>query len=376
MLIQNRPDTLEVFGGDSVQTLKTAEYLRKLGVHVDISFELTPKLEGYDIVHLMNITRVKFTYVQLANAKKQGKKVVLSPIYWNTKQVIAAYLQTPVFDLNGLSFKELARACFSSLIKKRLLNEIGEVIQNRKLASEVLSKTDCLLPNSGAELEILKRDFAEAFRNEEKKSGIVPNGVDAGIFYSASPREFIEKHGLDDFILNVGRFSYRKNQFALIKALRGLGMKVVFIGGSPDSSSNYYRVKNTIDKIYYQKCRRDASSSLVFLPAMPQKQLASAYAACKTFVLPSLYETPGLSALEAALAGANICVTSGGSTREYFSNLASYCDPYNANSIRKAVLEAYHHPKDNVLKKHVLMNFTWDKTAKATLEAYMAVLEK
>lgn len=376
VLIQNRPDAFEVFGGDAVQMIKTAQYLKKLGVQADVSLELSPKLDDYDVVHLMNITRVTFTYTQLMNAKKQKKKAVLSPIYWNTKEVISAYLQRPIFDLNSLSsLKELGKACLSSLVNRTFSKEINELMYSRKLASNVLSKVDYLLPNSHAELEILKRDFAQVFRNNKKEFAIIPNAVDEDVFYNASPKTFIEKYGLSDFVLNVGRFTYRKNQLSLIKALKGLGIKVVFVGES-SNNSYYYGIKNTIEKLYYQKCRHKADSSFTFLNAMPHNELASAYAACKVFVLPSLYETPGLSALEAALSGANLCITSGGSTREYFLNFAFYCDPHCIDSIRNAVLQAYQAPKSNALKKHVLTNFTWDKAAKATLKAYKEVLEE
>ena len=90
--MQNRPDAISAFGGDSIQMTKTAEYLRKKGVHVDISLDLAPKLCDYDLVHLMNLTRVKFTHFQLKNAKKYGKPVILSPIYWNTKSAFSSYI--------------------------------------------------------------------------------------------------------------------------------------------------------------------------------------------------------------------------------------------------------------------------------------------
>lgn len=376
VLIQNRPDAFEVFGGDTVQMMKTAQYLRKRGVHVDVSLELTPKLQEYDVIHLMNITRVTFTYVQLMNARRQKKKVVLSPIYWNTKELVYAYLQGLFFNLNHpSSLKELGKACFSSLTNKTFLNEVKELMYNKELASTVLSRVDCLLPNSRAELETLKSDFSGIFKNQRKDVVIVPNGVDADFFGDVSPKKFSEKYGFSDFILNVGHFSYRKNQLSLIKALKGLGIDVVFVGESP-SSSTYYGIKNAIDMLYYQKCRREADWSFRFLRAMPHSELAGVYAACKVFVLPSLYETPGLAALEAAISGANICITHGGSTREYFSALASYCDPYNVDSIRDAVLQAYQAPKSTLLKNHVLTNFTWNKTAEATLKAYKEVLDK
>ena len=375
ILIQNRPDTFEVFGGDSVQMIKTAEFLRKLGVQVDISLELAPRLDDYEIVHLMNITRVKFTYAQLINAKKQKKKVVLSPIYWNTREVVSAYWRS-ILSLNDFcSMKELWNACLSSLASKSLMSQIGELMQNKTLAQTVLSEVDHLLPNSHAELGILRRDFVEVLRNQKGKSSVIPNGVDTGIFWNASPEVFTRKYGFTDFVLNVGRFSYRKNQLSLIKAMKNTGIDVVFIGESSRSSSSYYGIKDAIDKLYYQKCRHNADSSFRFLGAMPHSEIASAYAACKVFALPSLYETPGLSALEAALSGANIVVTTGGSTREYFSDFALYCDPYSATSTKEAILKSYTTPKNSKLREYVLRNFTWDKVAKTTLAAYEKVLK-
>jgi glycosyltransferase involved in cell wall biosynthesis len=375
-MIQNRPDAFEVFGGDSVQMIKTAEFLRKLGVQVDISLELAPRLDDYEIVHLMNITRVRFTLAQLINAKKQKKKVVLSPIYWKTSEVVSAYWRS-FLSLNDFSsLKELWNACLSSLVNKSLLGQIEELTQNRTLATAVLSKADRLLPNSRVEMEILTHDFAEVFRNQKKEFSVIPNGVDAEIFWNASPEAFTRKYGLTDFVLNVGRFSYRKNQLSLIKAMKDTGIDVIFIGDSSRGSSNYYGIKDAIDKLYYLKCKRNADASFKFLGTMSHNALASAYAACRVFALPSLYETPGLSALEAALSGANICVTDGGSTREYFSEFVLYCDPYSIASIRNAILKSYATPKNNRLKEYVLKNFTWDSVAKATLAAYEKTLKR
>lgn len=375
VLLQNRPDAFDVFGGDSVQMIKTAEYLRKLGVRVDISLDLAPNVHDYDIIHLMNLTRVSFTHTQLRNAKRHKKKVVLSPIYWNTSNVISLYARGTALELlHPPSLASLGKACFKSLWSKTLLNEISELTYNKKLASKVLSEADCLLPNSTAEMQIIRHDFNEVLEAKERKFSVVPNGVDANIFFKASSKPFIDQYGFDNFVLNVGRFSYRKNQLSLIRALKGTGIPVVFIGES--STATYYGIKDTVDNLYYRKCKREADSFFKFLPLIPHDKLAAAYTASKVFVLPSLYETPGLSALEAALCGSNVCVTKGGSTREYFSNLAIYCNPYELNSIRTAVFQAYEMPKTSTLREHVLENFTWDKTAKATLEAYKKVLEK
>ena len=81
VLFQSRKTLFSVPGGDTTQILKTAEYLEKLGIRVDISTELEPNVKNYDIVHIFNLMRGQETYLQVLNAKKQGKPVVLPTIY-------------------------------------------------------------------------------------------------------------------------------------------------------------------------------------------------------------------------------------------------------------------------------------------------------
>ena len=102
--------------------------------------------------------------------------------------------------------------------------------------------------------------------------------------------------------------------------------------------------------------------------------LASAYAACEVFTLTSWFETPGLCALEAALAGAKLVITDGGCTREYFKDMAIYAKPDDPNDIRRCVEKAYAMGDDGRLKRHVLDNYTWNKVAQATKKGYEKVM--
>ena len=91
-------------------------------------------------------------------------------------------------------------------------------------------------------------------------------------------------------------------------------------------------------------------------------------------MLPSWRETPGLVSLEAAAAGCRIVSTAIGSAREYFGDLAWYCDPCNPGSIRQAVLQALAAPATAALRQRVLERFTWEVAAQNTLEAYSKVM--
>ena len=91
-------------------------------------------------------------------------------------------------------------------------------------------------------------------------------------------------------------------------------------------------------------------------------------------VLPSWFETTGLSSLEAAAMGCNIVITNKGDAKEYFMEYAYYCDPESPPSILKAVEEAARNPMNTNLPDLIRKKYTWHEAAQKTLEAYKTVL--
>lgn len=98
--------------------------------------------------------------------------------------------------------------------------------------------------------------------------------------------------------------------------------------------------------------------------------LASAYAAARVFALPSWFETPGLAALEAALAGAAVVLTPFGCTREYFGDRVEYARPDRRDEIASALLRAWDVGPRPGLREHVRSRFLWTDVARQTAEAY------
>ncbi len=330
VLFQIRSDYKKCIAGDSIQMLKTKEYLTKLGIDVEISSDYNKDLKKYDILHLFNLVRANETYQYHQNALKQNKPYVLSTIYWNMTDYIK----------NDLNTKSTLEWWFKSN------NTRKEIIKNAAV----------LLPNSDMEMQVLQEDF-----NISNKYFVIPNCSDRG-FYFANPEKFIKKYKLKDFVLCVGRISNRKNQLALINSLKNQKIKLVLIG--PRSNQKYYEI-----------CKEASSENVIFFNEMKHYELSSAYAAAKVHVLPSWFETPGLSTLEAGLAGCNIVSTDKGSTKEYFQDFVHYCDPNNEKSIGEAVLKAYIRPKNNELKNYILNNYTWEVAASKTLEAYQYLID-
>jgi glycosyltransferase involved in cell wall biosynthesis len=220
--------------------------------------------------------------------------------------------------------------------------------------------SDILMPNSESEAKQLEGFF----RVPRSKITIIPNGVDSA-FAGAKPGPFIEKYGIRDFVLCVGRIEPRKNQLGMIKALSGTRIPFVIIG---DAVKTYPE--------YYQACRKEAGDNIHFLGGIPHDSelLRSAYAACSAFLLASWLETPGLAALEAALAGAKIVITREGATREYFQEFAAYVDPSNIIDIRQKVLATIEKPQSDALQAHILKNFLWVHTAQKIIRVYRDLL--
>ena len=99
-------------------------------------------------------------------------------------------------------------------------------------------------------------------------------------------------------------------------------------------------------------------------------RLASAYAAARVLALPTWFETPGLAALEAALAGAAVVITPFGSTTEYFGDRVAYARPDRPRALEQALLKAWSEGPDPDLARHVATHYLWSIVARSTAEVY------
>ena len=424
VLFQSRIDLFTRRGGDTVQMERTAEALRRLGVEVKIDCSANPDLSNYDLVHLFNIDWPAQVYLQAKNAKKQGKPVVFSPIHHSYCEIEryereARYgprrLVNVIFKARESRerFKDFCRMLVdprkipSILVefRKDILNEQKELL---KMADVVLVQTDAEAADietdfyySGAPLKSLPLDKAVVAGNSRFRWQKVVNGVEPR-FAEAKPDWFVEKYGLRDFILSVGRIEPRKNQLAVIEAVGRLrNPKSKFRNPKQIQNSNNPSPKQNQDiscrtaelsncqtaqllfvgkiswrhpeyalrfKTLVQKC-----PWIYHIPQIPHEKMGSCYAAARIHVLASWFETTGLVNLEAGLSGTNV-VAAGKRAREYLLDFASYCDPGNVDSITAAIVEAWEKPFDPGFREHILKNFTWERTAEQTLAAYAAVL--
>ena len=151
------------------------------------------------------------------------------------------------------------------------------------------------------------------YRADSSKMTIIPPGVDMCHFYpipADEAKQFIGLKPENRMILFVGRIEPLKGVDTLIKAMshlggdltsRGCPVHLAIIGGEPDVDAH----EMTEEMARLQKMCDDLciGGMVVFLGKRAQDTLPYYYSAAEVLVMPSLYESFGMVALEAMACG-------------------------------------------------------------------------
>jgi len=328
VLFQARPDFMKNPAGDTVQMVSTGQELKNLGVEVHLSADPNIDLSPYDFVHIFNITRIKESYMFFLNAQKQKKKIIISPIYWPPN----AYLKREGASSNALA------------VWRHL----------QPMRARLVSECTLLLPNSHIEMNVLQNDFLKTAPFQ-----VVPNGFPDS-FIGATSQLFREQFPSipKEFVLCAARVSPRKNQQWLARICQELGLPLVLLG--PVNDQKYFKDVKSF-------------SNVIYIGTLQGKLLSSAYSAAKAHALPSWFETPGLSSIEAGACGTVVISTDQGSPSEYFQDMALYVHPLDDISLRSALEQSFN-ASPLPLMHHIQKHYSWSKVAEVTLETYRTVI--
>ena len=327
-------------GGPRTQILQTKRCLEQLGVNVTL-FESWHdfRKDKFDLIHFFGANIG--TYHLAREIRKLDIPIIVTPIFFTCR---SPFIIRSVVLMDSV-VRMLARGAWT---------DYG-------IVAEICRWAKAILPNTRKEARLIEKGL----RIAGEKISVIPNGVDVRFAYG-DPILFKEQYGVDNFVLNVGHIGpARKNVLQLIAALEKIYVPSVIIGRIEDNE-------------YGRKCLELAEHNprLLILDTIPNDSplLASAYAAADVFVLPSQFETPGIAALEAGLAGAKIVITKYGGTEEYFGSYAEYVEPTSWELIHHGITTALNKKKDSTLKDHIKREFLWERVAHGTLLVYQQVL--
>jgi glycosyltransferase involved in cell wall biosynthesis len=327
-------------GGPTYKIQQMYKSLKELDVDVCYfdMWDKDLKLTENDLVHIFNAS--VNTYGLAKNLTHYGAKYVINPIFFSNH---------PAWKIK--LYQNLHNA--SKLILKRSYSDYDFTLESCWNAQKVL-------PNTIAEGEILVKGLGV----DKAKIQVIHNGVEKR-FTEGDSKLFKDKYGLEDFVLYVGHLgSYRKNGVNIIKALQKLDHQAVIIADV---------LKNKEGNWCRQQITESKNITLIEWIAHDDPLLASAYAAANTFILPTMYETPGRAALEAGLANCKIIITPYGGTKEYFRDYVEYVEPRSINAILRSIENTLNQQVSPDLQTHIISNFTWGKIAQKTLDIYQKI---
>lgn len=206
-----------------------------------------------------------------------------------------------------------------------------------------------------------ERDSLAALGVAGSHHTVIPIGADPARYDETTGAAFEDTYGLRDHILNIGALEPRKNQLLLVQACRALGHPIALIGGGRQSR-------------YGEAVLLQAPPSAAFLGRIDDGgMLASAIAGAAVLVQPSWAEGAPVTAMEAAAIGVPLVLSRRSAEREYFGDVAEYCDPGSPDSIAAAVRRAIQSDSPALRtqrRQFVRDRYAWSTAATRTLLAY------
>jgi glycosyltransferase involved in cell wall biosynthesis len=360
-----RKDFMNPLGGDSIQMLKTKEYLEKnYNILIDIITDPNKINQLHNIVHVFNFSTYKISNKFIHKAAELKIPVVSSPVYWDYSYASIGKIFNKLpftYQLNEKTANRLRKMVqfFGTFSPK----PIGVSTIFRKNAKWMFNHSTIVAPNSQEEADLLIK-WINAKRNE--KIRIVYNAAETAAVQNDAINEssFLSQYGIPkNYILQVGRIEFCKNQLNLIAALMDYPeIPIVFVGKKFDFS-------------YFKKVNKMAQKrgNVFFIENIPHEEINNIYKFAKIHVLLSLRESPGLVNIEALSNDCPIVISDERflPVKTYFSNQPYIVNPLNIHQIRETLLTAYQKREINPFD---FEKFSWSNVAKQTFSIYSEIL--
>jgi len=226
-----------------------------------------------------------------------------------------------------------------------------------------------------------KRDIINLLNIPGEKVQVIPLAADErfkpGVGTAALDRVRRRYSLPQEFILYLGGFDQRKNLNTLFRGFRGLKERLgdkcplVIAGTLPSEDTAFFP---------HPRCLAEevgVSDSVRFIGWVSEEEKPALYSLATLFLYPSLYEGFGLPPLEAMACGTPVIASNAASLPEVVGDGGVLVDPQEPAAWAEAMVSLLTSPqkRENLSAKGVeqAQRFSWQRTARETLEAYQQV---
>jgi len=265
-----------------------------------------------------------------------------SPIILKSK----APLLTTVLDAREIIFDKRYKTDVNGLIYKRVVKFVG----TQNLNSDYL-----IVPSTQTKEELTNLGFSS------RKIFITPLGVDRAFI---STRIKYRNQTKNLIVGYLGSFNPNKNVQFLIKAANKI-------------DNNYIKFDIWGTGPEYENLKKESQNkNILFRGFAPEDKKVEIYDSFDVFVFPSLYEGFGIPIIEAQSRGLPVIIYKYGKIPK---EVRRYCfeaeSPEHMAQIIEHLRANGYNEKERKKAMEYARSFTWEKTAKMTLEAYKKVLK-
>ena len=198
--------------------------------------------------------------------------------------------------------------------------------------------------------EFARADIIEELGIDRRLVSVVPNGIDVPV-----RREFLTK---ESRLLFVSGSDRQKNLHGILpKLLSNSDVRAKFTSIDVVGVNNAAELGIADDDlmVFHGYCEYDFVQNL--------------YRYCSHFMIPSLYESFGIPAIEALVSGCRVVSTNRGALPEVLSGNAIYFDPLSVDSVEKMVKELLHSEsltnEECLLQMDFASRYSWDNARDA-----------
>lgn len=393
-------------GGMNVYVRDLTRELGRLGIHVDV-FTRSQDEHVPHIVHELGYGN-RVVHIPAGPEEPKSKSDIAKYIpefvegikeFAEEKNIVYDVIHSHYW-MSGLAAEVLSNAWGGTPIV-HMFHTLGEM-KNRVARSEderagedrlngerkVLRRADRIVVATLAELTQLRF----LYRADARKLVVIPPGVDPSHFYPIpkdEAKQFIGLRPENHMILFVGRIEPLKGVDTLIQAMSCLDMELrskdrpvhlAIIGGEPNAEPK----DMTAEMARLQKMCDDLcmDSMVVFLGKRAQDTLPYYYSAAEVLVMPSLYESFGMVALEAMACGTPVIASEVGGLGYLVKNgVTGFTIPDSdpgvlCESLSKLLGDHDLRQRMGEHAEQYAQDYAWEKIATQIVEVYRELTEK
>lgn len=385
----------------NVYVLELSRKLGQLGISVDIYTRSQDVVQPHVIeisknVRLMHIIAGPESPVPKKKLRRFLTKFVVNIASYIKKTGTSYHLIHAHYYLSGLAALKLRELTHNrplvtsfhtlALMKNLVARDISEREDVTRIQAELLlvKESDRLTAISEVDNAYLRY----LYDCPPEKIITVTPGVDADMFHpidKGKSRRDIHFNTHEKLLLFVGRIEPLKGIDVLMYALKmlrqknsQLGLRLWIVGGDVSQRRNIW--SKELDRLDKLRRQLGLSSVVHFVGRQQQNRLISYYNAADAVIMPSHYESFGITALEAMACGTPVIATNVSGISSLFSSsrrkfISSAANPMSlASQIEVLLTNSHVYASQRRHGLELSKRMTWQKQARKTLKIYETVI--